>query len=210
MITRVVANVLAWGMDATVVVAADDARILDAVAHLPVHGVLTRTDHPSGTARIGEVAARAEFQRHDVILNVQGDEPFLPREAALGVVEQVLGGADIGTAAQPLDATARRNPHRVKVDVDARGRALRFYRTPTMPACSRREAAFHHIGVYAFRPATLARWMTLPPTPAETHERLEQLRPLHHGMTIGVAILADPVPHGIDTDDDLRHAEALL
>jgi len=194
----------------TIVVATDDTRVLDAVAGLPVHAVLTDPAHASGTARVAEVAARVEFADYDVILNVQGDEPFLPRAAALGAVHQVLAGADIGTAASPLDDDARRNPHRVKVDVNARGRALRFYRRPVAHACSRRDASFHHVGVYACRRAALDRWVALPPVPEEHIERLEQLRPLAHGMTIGVAALPDPVPPGIDTEDDLRLAEARL
>lgn len=210
MVRHVVRNAIALQLGGALVLATDEASVLDAVADLPVHGVLTSREHRSGMSRVAEVAARPEFGTHDVILNLQGDEPFLPRAAALGAIGQVLDGADIGTAAQPLDAEARRNPHRVKVETDTRGRALRFYRTPVAPACGRRDAAFQHIGIYACRPAALARWMTLPPTRDEELERLEQLRPLMHGMTIGVALLPDAVSHGIDTEDDLRLAEARL
>lgn len=210
LVRRVVRNALGLDLDATFVVATDDSRVLDAIAGLPVTGVLTDPAHGSGTARVAEVAARPEFAAHDVVLNLQGDEPFVTREAALGAVDRVLAGADIGTAAQPLTPDAWRDPHRVKVDVDARGRALRFYRTPAAPACSRRDAAFQHIGLYACRPSALARWMGLPAAPGEDTERLEQLRPLHHGWHIGVAVLPDPIPHGIDTEDDLRLAEARL
>ena len=201
---------MALDLRGTIVVAADDPRVLDAVKDLPVHGVLTDPAHASGTSRVAEVAARAEFLSHDMVLNLQGDEPFLPRAAAQGAVDQVLSGADIGTAAQPLAASAWRNPHRVKVELDARGRALRFYRTPAAPACRRPGAAWLHVGVYACRPAVLRRWVGLAPIPDEDRERLEQLRPLAHGWTIGVAVLPDPVPHGIDTEDDLRLAEARL
>jgi 3-deoxy-manno-octulosonate cytidylyltransferase (CMP-KDO synthetase) len=122
----------------------------------------------------------------------------------------VQQGDDVGTAAQPLSPEGWRSPHRVKVEVDRRGHAGRFFRTPMPPACAHRVSTFQHVGVYAYRPATLRRWMALPPVEAEREEALEQLRPLAHGMRIGVAVLGAAVPHGIDTEDDLRLAEALL
>jgi 3-deoxy-manno-octulosonate cytidylyltransferase (CMP-KDO synthetase) len=207
---RVVARrALSLDLGGPVVVASDDERVLEAVAPLGVPGVLTGT-HRSGTDRVAEVARRPEYAGADVILNFQGDEPFLPREAAAGAVARVLGGDDVGTAAQPLSPDAWRDPRRVKVEVDGRGRALRFFRTPGAPACTHQPPTFHHVGVYAYRPDTLARWSALPPTAAEEAEGLEQLRPLARGFTIGVATLTDSVPHGIDTEDDLETAEALL
>jgi 3-deoxy-manno-octulosonate cytidylyltransferase (CMP-KDO synthetase) len=192
-----------------VVVASDDARVLDAVAPLGVPGILTGA-HSSGTERVAAVARRAEFAGADVILNLQGDEPFLPREAAEGAVTRVLAGDDVGTAAQPLSPDAWRDPRRVKVELDGQGRARRFYRTPAAAGCPHGPATFQHVGVYAYRPGTLARWVALPATAGEAAEGLEQLRPLEHGWTIGVATLAQPAPHGIDTEEDLRTAEALL
>jgi 3-deoxy-manno-octulosonate cytidylyltransferase (CMP-KDO synthetase) len=192
-----------------VVVASDDERVLDQVATLEVRPMLTAATHRSGTERVAEVASHAEFADVDVVLNLQGDEPFLPRGAALGAVQRVREGNDIGTAAQPLDATGWRNPARVKVEVDGRGRARRFFRTPTPVACGRRAPAFQHLGVYAYPPAILQRWAAAPPVPEEATEALEQLRPLALGLSIGVATVAERVPHGIDTEDDLRAAEAL-
>lgn len=196
--------------DAAVMVASDDRRVLEAVADLPVGVWLTDAGHRSGTERVAEVAARAGLEAADVILNVQGDEPFLPREAVVGALGRVEGGDDVGTAAQPLTPEARRSPHRVKVEVDGRGRALRFYRTPEPPACSVRAAAFQHIGVYAYRASTLARWVGMTPVDEERAEGLEQLRPLRHGLSIGVAVVSAAVPHGIDTEHDLQMAEAAL
>jgi 3-deoxy-manno-octulosonate cytidylyltransferase (CMP-KDO synthetase) len=207
---RVVARrALSLELGGPVVVASDDRRVLEAVAPLDVAGVLTGA-HRSGTDRVAEVARRPEFAGADVILNLQGDEPFLPRAAAAGAVSRVLEGDDVGTAAQPLSLEAWRDPRRVKVELDRRGRALRFFRTPEAPACSHRPPTFHHVGVYAYRPDALARWTALPLTAAEESEGLEQLRPLARGWTIGVATLTAAVPHGIDTEDDLRTAEALL
>jgi 3-deoxy-manno-octulosonate cytidylyltransferase (CMP-KDO synthetase) len=210
LIRRVVRRALALGLDAPVVVTSDDPDVLAAVADTAAVGVLTAPDLRSGTERVAAAMDDAAFPPADIVLNLQGDEPFLPPDAAAGAVRRVREGDDVGTAAHPLTPDAWRNPHRVKVEVDRRGRAQRFYRTPAAPACAYRAPTFQHVGVYAYRPATLRRWLTLPPTDAERDEALEQLRPLAHGMRIGVAVLEGAVPHGIDTEDDLRLAEALL
>jgi len=210
LIRHVVRRAFALGLDSPVVVASDDPRVLATIADTGAMGLLTGAGHHSGTERVAEAAAHPSFPPADVVLNLQGDEPFLPPEAARGAVARVRDGDDVGTAAHPLTAEAWRDPHRVKVEVDGRGRALRFYRTPAAPACSSRAPTFQHVGVYAYRPATLRRWVSLPPTGAERDEALEQLRPLEHGMRIGVAVLDAVVPHGIDTEDDLRLAEARL
>lgn len=207
MVTR---RVLGLDLGARVVVAADDARILEAVTGLGVDTVLTDPEHRSGTERIAEVIDRTPYRGFDVVLNVQGDEPLMARAAALGAVARVASGDAIGTAADRLAAGDRWNPNRVKVRIDPRGRALAFFRTPTAPACARGDAVLRHVGVYAYTPAALARWVSLAPVPEEVEEGLEQLRPLRHGITIGVEPLADPVPPGIDTEDDLRLVEATL
>jgi 3-deoxy-manno-octulosonate cytidylyltransferase (CMP-KDO synthetase) len=210
LIRYVTRRALALDLPGDILVASDDRRVLDAVAGLGVEGVLTDAGHASGTERIAEVVARRGLRDPDLVLNLQGDEPFLPREAAVGAVERVQAGDDIGTAAQPLSPEGRRDPNRVKVDVDGRGRALRFYRTPAAQACGVQAPTFQHLGVYAYRAATLRTWMMLPRVEQETTEGLEQLRPLAHGLRIGVAVLPTAVPHGIDTEHDLRLAEALL
>lgn len=208
---RVVARrALELGLAARVVVAGDDPRILEAVAPLGVEAVLTDRAHRSGTERVAEVARRPEYRDAEIVLNLQGDEPLIPREAALGAVRRVEGGAEIGTAADPLQARDRLHPDRVKVAVDAVGRALDFFRTPQTPACGRQPAVFRHVGVYAYRPAALERWIALPPVAEEIEERLEQLRPLRHGMTIGVEPLRVPAPPGVDSEEDLRLVEAAL
>jgi 3-deoxy-manno-octulosonate cytidylyltransferase (CMP-KDO synthetase) len=174
--------------------------------------VLTAATHDSGTSRVAEVAARQEYRGFDVVVNVQGDEPFLPAEAIRGAVDEVLGGADIGTAAVPLDGAGAVSPNVVKVVLREDGRALYFSRSliPYPRDGGAGASYWQHVGVYAFRPAALARWMSLPATAAERAEKLEQLRPLGHGMTIGVARLAKAAPPGIDSEDDLKRAEAYL
>jgi 3-deoxy-manno-octulosonate cytidylyltransferase (CMP-KDO synthetase) len=212
LITRVIERVLEHGLVQQLVVATDSSRVAQVAERAGVRGVLTADSHETGTDRVAEVAARAEFAAFDTIVNIQGDEPFLPREALAGALGRVEHGDEIGTAAAPLDPKLAADPSRVKVVTDARGRALYFSRA-VIP--HRREPGdpadglyWQHLGLYAFSRAALTQWVSLPPVPAEQAERLEQLRALHFGMTIGVARLSEPALPGIDTADDLRRAEA--
>jgi 3-deoxy-manno-octulosonate cytidylyltransferase (CMP-KDO synthetase) len=212
LITRVIQRVQEHGLADELVVATDSPMVVQVVERSRVRAVLTDRNHLTGTDRVAEVAARAEFAGFDAVVNVQGDEPFLAREALSGSIEQVERGADIGTAAAPLDPALAGDPARVKVVTDAAGRALYFSRA-VIPY--RREASetgpglyWQHLGIYAFSRDALRRWSRLEPSPAEVAERLEQLRALHHGLTIGVARLTEPVEPGVDTIDDLRRAEA--
>lgn len=212
LITRVVQRVQEHGLVDELVVATDSPLVAQVVERSSARAVLTGRGHLTGTDRVAEVAARDEFAAFDTIVNVQGDEPFLAREALAGAIERVAQGDDIGTAAAPLDPALADDPARVKVVTDAGGRALYFSRA-AIP--HRREAGdpssglyWQHLGLYGYTRETLRRWTTLEASPAELAERLEQLRALHHGLRIGVALLADPVEPGVDTPDDLRRAEA--
>lgn len=183
----------------------------EAVVGLPVETLLTSPDLASGTERAAAVLVQADYRRHEIVLNVQGDEPLIQREAVLGALERVGRlGDEIGTAAAPLERGALTDPNRVKVVVDGRGRALAFFRTPPAPVCARRQAIFQHVGVYAYRAKALRRWVTLPRTGPEQDDRLEQLRPLGSGMTIGIAVQEQPVAPGVDTEADLREVERWL
>jgi 3-deoxy-manno-octulosonate cytidylyltransferase (CMP-KDO synthetase) len=174
---------------------------------------MTSAENRTGTERVAEVARRAEFAGYDVVLNVQGDEPFLPAEAAAGAVEQVRAGADVGTAAAPLDRDLVGEPARVKVVMTESGRALYFSRAP-IPFARDPSAAvpagayWQHLGVYAYRRPALERWVRAAPIALETIEQLEQLRALYYGLTIGVARLDRPAEPGIDTPTDLIRAES--
>jgi 3-deoxy-manno-octulosonate cytidylyltransferase (CMP-KDO synthetase) len=212
LITRVVERVLDHGLVEQLVVATDSSQVADVVERSQVRAVMTDPSHQSGTDRVAEVAARAEYAGFTVVVNIQGDEPFLSRDALAGALSRVQQGDDIGTAAAPLPAELASDPSRVKVVTDAQGRALYFSRA-AIPYCrepgdSSDGLYWQHIGIYAFTRAALNRWVGLPPVPAEQAERLEQLRALHYGLTIGVARLEEPVLPGIDTAEDLRRAEA--
>lgn len=193
------------------VVATDAERIVEALRPWDVETVLTSSDHESGTDRVAEVSRRADFARYDVVVNLQGDEPFMPTEAVAGSIARVIGGDPIGTAAAPLDPALRDDPMRVKVVCDADGRALYFSRA-AIPFV-RDQVDIHqgrwwqHLGVYAYRREALLAVTSLPPAQLELVERLEQLRALDAGFTIGVALLDLPACAGIDTPDDLAAAE---
>jgi 3-deoxy-manno-octulosonate cytidylyltransferase (CMP-KDO synthetase) len=212
LITRVIQRVQEHGLTDELVVATDSPLVAQVVERSQVRAVMTDRNHLTGTDRVAEVAARPEFTGFDAVVNVQGDEPFLAREALEGAIERVAGGDDIGTAAAPLDAALAGDPSRVKVVTDARGRALYFSRAAIPHQRDAADAAdsryWQHLGIYAYSRDALRRWAALAPSPAELAERLEQLRALHHGLRIGVARLAEPVEPGVDTPDDLRRAEA--
>jgi 3-deoxy-manno-octulosonate cytidylyltransferase (CMP-KDO synthetase) len=216
LILWVVRRVAQAGACDRVVVATDAAAIAAVVERAGYEAVLTSPRHRSGTERVAEVVARASFSDFDIVLNVQGDEPLVALEAVQGALERVRGGEPIGTAAAPLAAELARDPNRVKVIVDARGRAVYFSRAPI--PFDRDEGGgggsgagyLQHVGVYAYTRDALERWVRLPPVAAERCERLEQLRPLLHGIPIGVAVLREPAAPGVDTADDLDAVAARL
>ena len=214
LIVRVYQRVIALGVADHAVVATDHPDILRACDDRGIPAVLTRDDHPSGTDRVAEVAARPEFAGHAVILNVQGDEPFVSREALAGAVAVVASGrAPIGTAAVPIAAESLQTPDVVKVVCTDDGRALYFSRAPIpflrdLPEAPLQQSlARQHVGVYAYTREALRAWVAWEPHPLELVERLEQLRPLAHGLAIGVAMVP-AAEGGIDTEDDLMRANA--
>ncbi|TFG51069.1 MAG: 3-deoxy-manno-octulosonate cytidylyltransferase [Gemmatimonadales bacterium] len=212
LIVRVIQRVQGFGVVDQLVVATDSALVAKVVEVVGVRAILTRANHSTGTDRVAEVAALPEFTGHEVIANIQGDEPFLPRAALVGALEKVAGGADIGTAAAPLASDEAADPARVKVVLKATGGALYFSRAAIPyvrdPAAQAATLYWQHVGVYAYRREALMRLAGLAPSPAEEAERLEQLRALHHGMAVGVARLESPAEPGVDTPDDLRRAQS--
>jgi 3-deoxy-manno-octulosonate cytidylyltransferase (CMP-KDO synthetase) len=213
LIVRVLERVQSLGLGAAIVVATDSPEVADVVRAAGGDVAMTRADHPSGTDRVAEVAQAAGYAAHDVIVNVQGDEPFVTAETVRAAASQVQSGAfALGTAACHDDAAILDKPDVVKVVTDSTGRALYFSRA-AVPHLrdesdrARRDAlVLRHIGVYAYTREALLKWVALPQAPLEIAERLEQLRPMFAGIAMGVGITATPGATGIDTEEDLRRA----
>ena len=216
LVVRVWQRVAAMSVADRVVVATDSDEICAVVREAGGECLMTRPTHASGTERVAEVAARKDFRGFDVVVNVQGDEPFLEAEAVQGAVDQVRAGFPLGTAAVPADESALVEPAIVKVVCGDDGRAMYFSRAAiphlrdVSDATLRGPLVRQHLGVYAYTPTALAAWVALPAHPLELVERLEQLRPLAAGTAMGVAMIASPpLMGGIDTEADLVRANSL-
>ena len=198
-------------------VATDDERIAHAVEHFGGRVVMTRSDHQSGTDRIEEAAQKIGTTA-DVIINVQGDEPFIQR-SQLDTLKELFNDpeAQICTLGKPFDSLeAVQNPNSPKIVCDLRGYALYFSRS-VIPYIRGKELQewmpsftfLKHIGLYAYRRQVLDEITRLPQSPLEKAESLEQLRWLQNGYRIRVG-LTDIETIGIDTPDDLKRAEQFL
>jgi 3-deoxy-manno-octulosonate cytidylyltransferase (CMP-KDO synthetase) len=212
-VIRVWQRVVALDVADRCVIATDSPEVQRVAHEAGAECMLTRANHPSGTDRVAEVISHAEYGRFDVVLNVQGDEPFISGAALEGAIECVADGRfELGTAAAHAPIEALQTPNVVKVVCADDGRALYFSRAgiPALRESADRSvlegAVRQHIGVYAYTPSALRRWVSLPEHPLERIERLEQLRPLAAGMVMGVATIAEAPPGGLDTEDDLTRA----
>ena len=183
LVVRVAQRASEAGVADALVVATDSEEIAAVAREAGVSAVLTRPEHESGTDRVAEVARRAEY-----------------------------AGFDIGTAAGAVVGDAAQGPSLVKVVCTANGRALYFSRSAIpyyRDVSSAGDRRYNqHIGVYACTRGALLRWASLPPTPLELSERLEQLRAMENGLTIGVALLDETALPGVDTQEDLERADA--
>jgi 3-deoxy-manno-octulosonate cytidylyltransferase (CMP-KDO synthetase) len=197
-----------------VLVAAAEPEVAAAIARVGGQAVLTDPDLPSGSDRVHAALQSADPEAgFDAVINLQGDLPDIDPQALRAVFDALKeSGAEIATLAAPIsDPADHENPNVVKPVVawnadSTRGRALYFTRAraPAGPG-----PLYHHVGIYAFTRAALARFVALPPSPLERRERLEQLRALESGMRIEVARIA-AVPLSVDTPDDLERARMLL
>ena len=196
----------------SVIVATDDMRIAEAAFGFGAEVALTSPKHPTGTDRLAEVAARLSSAR--IILNVQGDEPDIAPSTIDRLARELLDNPRLGmaTAANPIvDLADARNPNVVKVVTDRDGRALYFSRS-LIP--HDRDGAggvryLRHQGIYAYRRRVLLDFVRWKPTPLEQAEKLEQLRALEHGVSIGVVVVRC-ASVGVDAPEDLARAERAL
>lgn len=226
MVVRV-AERAALSKAARVIVATDHPQVMAACKLHGIEARLTRSDHPSGTDRIAEVAAAIALPNDAVIVNVQGDEPLIAPTLIDNVAAHLRDHPDcaIATAAHPIhDAADVFNPNVVKVVLDAAERALLFSRAPLpwardtwTPAVLVQAPAerplpampvLRHIGIYAYRAGFLRRFPQLAAAPLEQTEQLEQLRAMWHGERIAVLTTDDAPAAGVDTPEDLARVRA--
>ena len=218
LIQHVYENALDAKLVDSVLVATDDQRIFDAVTAFGGKVVMTSRGHESGTDRIAEAAAGIECE---VVVNVQGDEPFIRPEMIDDVVDLLYNDteASISTLATTItDDDDIRSPNVVKVVVDDDGFALYFSRSPIpyfrddwkglgdVAYIADSTVIFKHIGIYGYRKEDLLKFSSMPQGRLENIEKLEQLRALACGMKIKVKETKFDT-FGIDTEEDLRKAE---
>lgn len=200
----------------SLVIATDDTRIRDVAQGFGAQVCMTSSEHPSGTDRLQQVARELGWDDEQIVVNVQGDEPLIPP----AVIDQVAANlatrpqAGMATLCEPLEKLEELlNPNAVKVVADREGMALYFSRAPipwprdafaqsreAMPSEGQWQ---RHIGIYAYRTRFLHQYVTWEPAPLELLESLEQLRALYNGERIHVAPAVQPVPGGVDTQQDL-------
>ena len=202
-----------------VIVATDHEDIRAACAAHGVEACMTRSDHPSGTDRIAEVARLLGLPMDAVVVNLQGDEPLIAPALLAACAAQISATVPMATCAHRLhDMADAFNPNVVKVVLDKHGRALYFSRA-TIPwhrdgfAQSRDTVPagyvpLRHIGLYAYRNAFLQEYPTLEASPLEQIEALEQLRVLWHGHAIAVHVTNSVPAAGVDTPEDLARVQA--
>ncbi|MCF8109894.1 MAG: 3-deoxy-manno-octulosonate cytidylyltransferase [Desulfobacteraceae bacterium] len=188
-----------------VILATDDKRICDAARTLDIPVIMTRHDHKSGTDRVHEAASRLNIEPHEVIVNIQGDEPLLdPQMISVLIRPFAEPKTSVTTLAHRMDLQAAQNPDRVKVAIAPDGRALYFSRAPIPYPVDEEEAEYLcHIGLYAFRRKALDEFVSLGRGRLEKIERLEQLRFLENGIDIHVEITENK-GISVDRPEDLE------
>lgn len=198
-------------------VATDDERIKQAVENFGGNVCMTGSHHESGTERLAEVMELLQLSNEEVVVNVQGDEPFVPAANIVQVAENLhqYQAASMATLGVKItDAEEAFNPNAVKVVTDKMGYALYFSRA-TIPYDRSRfmdeefideigDFYLRHIGIYAYKAGFIKQYVNLPPSGIEQIESLEQLRVLWHGERIHVDIAREPPPAGVDTPADLQ------
>jgi len=204
---------------ARVVVAGDDARIVDACRAHGVQALLTRVDHVSGSDRLAEACEQLALDGDAIVVNVQGDEPLISTGMIDACAELLRARDDcvMSTVAHAIDDPSEyANPNVVKVVCDAAGRALYFSRASIPHWRDRPDGSalstpppLRHVGLYAYRAAFLRRFPALAHAPIEALESLEQLRVLWHGERIAVHVSDDRPGPGVDTPADLERVRAI-
>ncbi len=189
-----------------VYVATDSKEIQENLSNMTNNVIMTSSDHISGTDRIFEAASYLGIKDQDLIINMQGDEPFIPNEAIKQlIIDFEKNNCDVITLSNKLESKSDLlNPNCVKVNIDKDNYALDFYRLNENQNLKR------HIGVYGYLFGTLEKLVSLEPTKREIDNRLEQLRFLDNKYTIFVSKYNKQILHGIDTEEDVIKAQNYL
>jgi len=198
----------------SIVIATDSVEIESACRDFPFEVILTKPTHPTGTDRLSEVVSLLGLADQEIVVNVQGDEPFIPPELINLVANSLQNHSEcaIGTAGVPLtDIIEINNPNVVKIVRNQKGEALYFSRAPIPFQRDENSVddsirCLRHIGIYAYQAHFLKAFAKLAPAPIEKWEALEQLRALWYGYSIAVEISAQLPPLGVDTYADLEKA----
>lgn len=191
-----------------VYIATDDQRIAEAAHAFGAKVQLTSSQHRSGTDRIHEVVSGLNLAEDDIVVNVQGDEPLIPSKAINQVAQNLRQDKQAGMSSLCEVITNQQeinDPNSVKVVLDHQNYALYFSRA-TLPwqASASARNSLRHIGIYAYRVSTLNAFVGWDQADLEIQEKLEQLRALHNGIKIHMALSCEPVPAGVDTEKDLQ------
>ena len=207
---------------ARIVVAADDASIVQACERFGIEAVLTRVDHASGSDRLAEACDILGLRNEEIVVNVQGDEPLIDPALVQAVADLLVSqpNASMGTAAHTIDSVEDfKNPNVVKVVLNMAGMALYFSRAPIAwwrdgfasgISTLAQPAPLRHIGIYSYRAGFLRAFPKLAQAPIEITEALEQLRALWHGYQIAVHTSNSAPGAGVDTPEDLERVRGIF
>jgi 3-deoxy-manno-octulosonate cytidylyltransferase (CMP-KDO synthetase) len=199
-----------------IVIATDDQRIVDEANKLNIPVLLTSKDHNSGTDRINEVATISNWSTNDIVINVQGDEPLIPSELIVMVASYKIQNPTFSITTSVVSLTEYEdfiNPNVVKVVLGDNGRALFFTRAAAplnRDDCNDLSYAYRHVGIYAYTVGSLSLFCSFPESKLENYEKLEQLRALSNGLTIGACIYEGEVAHGVDTIEDYEKVKNIM
>lgn len=222
MVQHVYERALATGI-IDIVIATDDQRIYDAAIGFGADVIMTSVDHENGTERIAEVAAKLGWHDDDVIVNVQGDEPLIPRDLIELTAKGLLDHPEAGMSSlcTPIDSAEDAfDPNAVKAVLDNKGFAMYFSRAPIpwdrdlyktgKDEITNIAPVYRHIGMYGYRVSFLKQYSEMEMTALEQAECLEQLRALCYGVKIHMGVIDQPPGHGVDTPEDVARVEAQL
>lgn len=219
MVVRVYQRVVEALPECDCLVALDDTRISQVLDEYDIPWVMTRVDHESGTDRIAEVCRLAGWDQSDIVINVQGDEPLIPK-AMLGAFVDFIEAKtsfEMGTISAPVESLSTlQDSNVVKVVTSREGKAIYFSRfgvpfcRDVAPESITLEGYKRHIGVYAYRVDVLSLIAKAPPVDIEMREKLEQLRALWLGVGISVMDWFAQPPHGVDTPEDVKKVISVL